>query len=662
MREHAPKVDGRTAADLTRQVYNLLGVYAPEWQVRDGAAGGPAAALIGAFARLSELVVERLDRAPDKNLLAFLDLIGASPLPPQPARAPLTFYLAEGSTVDAVVPAGTQVAAPPSEGREEPVVFETERDLVVTASELGAVYTRDGSQDLYADLSVAAGADGLAPERPLFRGEHPIEHALYIGLGNLLGGQPPQELRLDFTLQEAIPNPDARALEWEVWDGASGVPVVVTSDDTGNITRSGSVTFADLPEIPLAAVRGLGSRWLRCRLRTPITLDSDPREGAVRASKLPRVQALGARARWDTGAGQPDTGFTNVLPLDLSKDFYPFGERPAFGDTLYVRADQALSTAGAQVTLEITASEPALRPAQPPLAVSVPSSDLRLEWELGNDTRWLPLGSAVPTEDRANTATGFQDTTRAFTRSGVVTFRVPDQPSPTTVNGEEGYWFRVRIVAGNYGVEARYTPQTVSNVVQYVLAPATFAPPSIRAVGARYTLERTTAPDTVLSGNDWEYRQHLPTDGDALEPFEPFRPSRDIRPTLYLGFDPAPGGELLGTTLSLYLRVADRLYSGNAGTPADRREAQPPRLDWEYWNGSDWRTLGVLDDTRALSASGLVEFLPPPDLAPSEEFGHAHHWVRARWESGHYRIEPSLRRVLPNTTMAVQAVTLTTAI
>jgi hypothetical protein len=48
---------------------------------------------------------------PEKNFLAFLNLIGTELLPPQPARAPLTFRLAENSPVDALVPAGTQAAA-----------------------------------------------------------------------------------------------------------------------------------------------------------------------------------------------------------------------------------------------------------------------------------------------------------------------------------------------------------------------------------------------------------------------------------------------------------------------------------------------------------------------------------------------------------------------
>jgi hypothetical protein len=82
-------------------------------------------ALIRIFGRFVELVIDRLNQVPEKNFLAFLNLIGADILPPQSARVPLTFALAEGSPVDALVPAGTQVAAPAAEGEEEDVIFES---------------------------------------------------------------------------------------------------------------------------------------------------------------------------------------------------------------------------------------------------------------------------------------------------------------------------------------------------------------------------------------------------------------------------------------------------------------------------------------------------------------------------------------------------------
>ena len=146
----APKIDPRTAPDVAGQVRYFLEKYTGrKFEQADGA----SAALVNVFARYAELLIERLNKVPEKNFLAFLDLLGASPTPPQPARAPLTFTLSEGSTVDAVVPKGTQVAAAPAEGESEPATFETESELVVMAAQLTSIFVRDPENDRSADRS-----------------------------------------------------------------------------------------------------------------------------------------------------------------------------------------------------------------------------------------------------------------------------------------------------------------------------------------------------------------------------------------------------------------------------------------------------------------------------------------------------------------------------
>src|SRR6185503_19080976 len=133
----APLIDTRTSDDVVRQLLKLFRSYSDDKsQTQQGMFSlepGASRALVEIFGRFAELIIERLNQVPNKNLLAFLDLIGASLLPPQPARVPLTFSLANGSTVDGLVRAGTQIAAVPTETEITPVVFETEAELIVTA-------------------------------------------------------------------------------------------------------------------------------------------------------------------------------------------------------------------------------------------------------------------------------------------------------------------------------------------------------------------------------------------------------------------------------------------------------------------------------------------------------------------------------------------------
>src|ERR1051325_7260504 len=123
-----PKIDPRSYDEIVQQTSALVQYYT-DWQPsKSGADAGSA--LIRIFGRMVEQVIERLNQAPEKNFLAFLDLIGVQILPPKPAKAPLTFQLIATSPADALVPAGTQVAALPREGEDEETIFETDRDLV----------------------------------------------------------------------------------------------------------------------------------------------------------------------------------------------------------------------------------------------------------------------------------------------------------------------------------------------------------------------------------------------------------------------------------------------------------------------------------------------------------------------------------------------------
>src|SRR5437763_16665547 len=140
MGEPAPKIDPRSAQDISRQLRKLLAVYAPQW--KEASSSGLSAALVGIFSRFSEIVIQRLNKTPEKNLLAYLDMLGLSVLPPQPARVPLTFFLTSGSLTDALVPTGSQVASKPVERDAGPFGFETERAWTIGVPRLGATSSR----------------------------------------------------------------------------------------------------------------------------------------------------------------------------------------------------------------------------------------------------------------------------------------------------------------------------------------------------------------------------------------------------------------------------------------------------------------------------------------------------------------------------------------
>lgn len=398
MAEPAPKIDQRTATDIAAQVQALLETYAPAWKEFDPQTGKPegvSAALIGIFSRFAEIIIQRLNRVPEKNFLAFLDLLGASLLPPQPARVPLTFSLAAGSSVDGVVPAGTQVAAAPAEGEKEPVIFETERELVVTAARLASVFVRDPEQDMYADHSSITTSE-VSSGVLIFQGNRGIEHILYLGHETLFSYPALKELRLSFELEEDIENPDSRTLQWEIWDGMHGIPITPSQDKTENLTKSEDVVFSNLSRFPKQTVYSLKSHWLRCRLLTPITSAIEKQEGMVRTSQLPKLKRVRMETTLEGNDLAVERAFTNAVAIDLDKDFHPFGEKPKFGNTLFLAQAEAFSKNKALVNLHVTCTNLHYLSSAGRTVLPVnPSDDLQLAWECWNGGNWIELGRST---------------------------------------------------------------------------------------------------------------------------------------------------------------------------------------------------------------------------------------------------------------------------
>lgn len=664
----APPIDDRSASQIAARVNELLETYAPADRnaPRTALSGSidPSlqAALVGIFARFTELVIERLNRVPEKNFLAFLDLLGASRLPPRPARVPLTFTAAAGTMVPAVIPLGTQVAAPPGSGEEGPVVFETERELVITPAALAAVFVRDPKADAWGDIA-ARMVDETSQGALLFHGDQRVEHILYVGFAELLALPAIVTLTLMFELQADLADP--RAVDWEAWDGARWARVAAATDGTDGLRVTGAVVFDALPSFQSRNLAGVESRWLRCRLLTPIDRSSKGRAGMVRATELPVVRAVSADVHGSSGVVHPAGGFSNALPLDLTKAFRPFGEQPRIGDAFYLRGGEALSVPGATVKLAIVVANPALPPdgavsPEPPSGTdprpAYASDDLTLSWEAWNGILWECCG--ISKKDSTEGRPGFVDDTSRFTRSGKIELPLPSSLTETTVQGVRGFWIRVRILSGNYGRPAWYVKENES----YRVDPGTLGPPIVGGIEFSYEFDRKgVAPDAAFACNDFVERP-VWRDGPR-SPFSPFEATADTCPTAYLGFTLPRGSTTFpNRPVSLFSRAADVRYGdvtvaipSSSGAP--ETSADPPRLSWEYWNGRSWAALLVQDDTNGFARTGMLRFLPPQDFTPREDFGIApRHWVRVRWDSGDYDRDPRLVRLLLNTTVASQTV------
>lgn len=271
------EIDGRTARTLLDEILARRRGYTPEWRADDGGAGSGLAAIA---ARYLEAVVQRLDQAPDKSKLAFLDLAGLSLIAAQAARAPIVFQLSD-QTAGGSAPARTLVAAPPPPGASEQILFQTERSVGVTAGKLAQIVSLWPGRDEYIDHTKAFAA-GLPIEPFATRLRELTPHALYLSHAVLLALSGDVELSVEFELQQGASS--SLELVWEYWDGKTWRGFRSTSsqcgeqaddlDSTDGLMVSGTYVLAtDCATADKTTVNGIEGYWLRARLVEPLPPD-----------------------------------------------------------------------------------------------------------------------------------------------------------------------------------------------------------------------------------------------------------------------------------------------------------------------------------------------------------------------------------------------------
>ncbi len=129
----SPNLDDRRFQQFVDDAKRYIQQRAPEWT--DHNVSDPGVTLIEAVAHMADQIVYRLNRVPEKNHLAFLDLVGITLFPPTAARTDVTFWLSAPQDEPVVLPEGTEVATTRTE-REEAVVFATERELTLVSTSL----------------------------------------------------------------------------------------------------------------------------------------------------------------------------------------------------------------------------------------------------------------------------------------------------------------------------------------------------------------------------------------------------------------------------------------------------------------------------------------------------------------------------------------------
>ena len=614
----APIIDNRKRDEVLAELRRRLPGYVANW---DPIKDGPAAALMQIFARYQEVLNAGANQLPNRNLLAFLDMLGISLLPAQSARAPLVFRLAPDSS-DVTLPAATQVAAqiqpaPPSaiklpasaQAASQPPVFATAQTVTLVRGKLAAVHSTQPGNDESADHSALL-TDGLA----FFNDMQLMEHAIYLGHERLFALAGDITVLLSFTLK----HPAARALNtaWEYLAESGWIPLekVPEDDTTLGFRVDGQIALrrACGPDARKETFHGHTSYWLRGKLTSRL-LPS----GSGGQRTVPVINDVRASVKFTKKGVPPDAAFADTATLDTSKDFYPFGQQPARYSTFYLASKEVFQRKRAHVQLQIELSTPGKLPAstttQSSEAGTAAVADpvpIELSWEYFDDRSWVKLDI----EPDPESTSAFEFTSDAAS----VSFSAPSTWAETDVNGLKNYWLRVRIVKGDFG---RPVSIDIPQSGDPKLLKSTLNAPIVEKISLGYSyITEPTPVDHGLAKNEFVFEDISEACRWPDRTFEPFKPAVDRQPTIHFGFDrPLPVG-----LISLYAEASLETPIAAQGSP----------FIWEYLSPRGWTELGVLDETLGFRQSGMIQFIGPRDAVAAPGLGGQLYRIRARLKQG----------------------------
>ena len=253
-----PNLDDRRFQDLVNESKRLVQQRCPEWT--DHNVHDPGVTLIELFAWMTDQVIYRLNRVPDRIYVRFLELLGVHLFPPTAARAPVTFWLAAPQPQTLRIPAGTEVATVRTE-TEDAVTFTTEAglDLVPCEFLMAATVVEGQPARRHAEELERGGGFACFSPRP-----SPGD-ALLIGLTEPVPSCA-VTLRLGCRIEGVGVDPADPPLVWEAWDGGTWTPCEVDRDETGGLNRDGDVVLHVPPTHTAAVLELQRAGWLRARV------------------------------------------------------------------------------------------------------------------------------------------------------------------------------------------------------------------------------------------------------------------------------------------------------------------------------------------------------------------------------------------------------------
>ena len=621
------KLDDRSYEEIRDETIAKIVNHCPEWTNHN--ASDPGVTLVELFAYMSEMTQFRLNQVPQKNYLAFLDLLGIKQRLPIASRSRVAFELSAGYQLDkdgkdtVVIPAKTKVLTQEDE-QNEALVFETSRATHLSNTKLVNLYSKfyesSRSKSHIYDYSQNI-EDGIAfyPFSKDGKSDNKVELVFFSDAFYVLKNEVRMSVlfRLPTTMREFDLDEDFLSrLDWQYYNGSSwqrlniehdlGVVIDDTDADVLSVTFEGNCE--NFEKYFLSEFSKDEEFYIKASFEE---VPSYLAEFSIyEVSVITNSQAEGVL---------PDNCFHNFENLDLNSSFYPFGTRPTLEDEMieesfYIQCNQAFCEPGAMIEINFEHAKTAAY--QMPVA----QDNLQVVYEYAlEEGKWKDLE--------------VNDSTASFTQEGTLSFKVAEDFNSIVLNAEEGYWIRAKIIGGNYGKEEISEYDTQTGEVK--ITPATLTPPIFSKVSIKYSQERVDL-EKCVSFSNYQYQD---ISFDKNRPVHFFKQENEAEEALYLGFD----SYLSSETLELYFDIQESEYE------LDSQRV----LQWEILSQGEWKRLDVKDETDGLSRSADV-IIRLPEINALENYSlyidsFERMWIKVSVKFNSLTHFPMINQILLNT-------------
>ena len=597
--------------DILRRMNEKTESYVPEWRFDpDNPDIGTAIGMV--YANMLYGTIKKMWLLPNKNQVAFFNCLDAKLLPALPSKGYVTFGMNADETEGVEMTAGTELVAPSVGADAESISFETIDDVYVTPANVVRIMETSHTDDY---IGVLDNLQFFEENKTISffaeQGDNLQEHKFYLCQDDAFGIRSGGHIDICFfnhgkqiadEYLNILADPAVTSFSYSTEEGFAEFKSIKK--------RPGGLRFIlgkNDPAFFRIDENGRETYWICCSINDCSFLQKWGFDKLTVSSSRDHLT--------------PESIYANDREMKID-DFYPFGEKFSDYNEVYFMSDEVLEKKGSKVQLSFNVDYVKI-----PLDYEEGKAtewnwvmrkedfrpdftyDITIEevvWEYYNGVGWAPLF------DRNRYSDLFSARSGTVGQYNHLQFICPQDLSPILVGAREGCCIRARITKVNnlYKMKGYYISPVVDNV----------------SFDYDYTENPLGAGLLVTENNRRKTMIPVASDGSCQE-IKPFTGLDYEGHAMYLGFDkPLSGGPikiLLDFTEILALKEE--------------------KLLWEYYDGSAWQEIDLVDETENMSKTGIVTLIGHSDFSRCELFGEDQYWIRISLLQDKYNLRKKKR-------------------